>query len=1011
MDNLELDALSRNRIVADVNENFFVEAGAGSGKTTMLVNRMVAMVESGIPIDKICAITFTKAAAGVFLRRFQKILINRSNPNYKYVDKGRAGDLPAPTEETRERCRVALQNIDLCFMGTIDSFCNLVLGEHPSEAHIPSDASIVTDEEMEGILKQEFVKILGGVYGKELAERGRSFSAIHWNAEEVFVEGMGVILNNRNAHFNFEEYKPLDVDKEFKVDREELLDLLKSCYENEDSIKYSGNKDSVTAWGELYRSRNNLSKKWSLDLNGTIKALKNIESMNLTKDASEKCNLGGDRFLEMGRSALKLNIGDLIIKLLSVQYSASMTFLCQSVDYVEQSLREVGKLTFYDYLLYLRNMLREDAKKEGKLINYIYNRHSYFLIDEFQDTNPMQAEIFFYLTSEKPVPIWEDCCPRKGSLFIVGDPKQSIYRFRNADVTSFLKVKGLFENGVGEILKLTRNFRSTKADCNFFNNVFSKLLATETETQSKYEMIPLPEENKTQIFDGVYSYMCYEGDNGRETHPNLTDEKQIVKLINTLVGNKNYKILPEDEDEPREITYKDFMIITPSKTRLPRYIEALEQNNIPVRAEGKVLFEESEALKAIYSIYAAVSDKTDGIALNRALKSVLIRFTDNLLVNYLKTGRKITLSNVVYDEELPELDEKYLAVDKALDILRQLSKDSNNLSPAALFVNIMEKFEVFKYASSEHLEIVYYTLELIRSAETQGLIVSHKDGAEFMLNLINGGAEQERCLKLLEDTNCVHLANLHKVKGLEAPIVILAYAYTFKSDPSIRIEYLKDSTEGYVFAVKTKNDDSGNSYSLFETKEFDDTKKNTEKDCLKDENVRLIYVGATRARNALLVCDSVFANANGDRHTSGWSPLIKEGLPDVFENLIDNEDFKKYEASKVLATDLYNDANESQILKKKSEMKPSYELKIPSGIPLQSKVVESAEDFDLNGEMSSDLLDADKSLENEALNDQKNDIPLIHTVPDIVGTLTHMMMERNKINLLKKKWQNTWMCH
>ena len=148
---LEKDTLSRNRIVSEMAENFFVEAGAGSGKTTMLVSRMVAMVESGIDISRICAITFTKAAAGEFYDRFQKLLIERSDPSYVVSDPKRPGSLKQPDDITRERCAKALQNIDLCFMGTIDSFCSMVLSEHPSEAGIPSDAKIVSDEEAASI--------------------------------------------------------------------------------------------------------------------------------------------------------------------------------------------------------------------------------------------------------------------------------------------------------------------------------------------------------------------------------------------------------------------------------------------------------------------------------------------------------------------------------------------------------------------------------------------------------------------------------------------------------------------------------------------------------------------------------------------------------------------------------------------------------------------------------------------------------------------------------------------
>ena len=129
-----------------------------------------------------------------------------------------------------------------------------------------------------------------------------------------------------------------------------------------------------------------------------------------------------------------------------------MDFLNSCVPHLVKAMRDEGKMTFFDYLFYLREMLRKDAEKDGKLIQYIYDRHSYFLIDEFQDTNPLQAEIFFYLASANPNSQWKECVPRPGSLFIVGDPKQSIYRFRGADVTSFLNVKTLFEKNGGAIL-------------------------------------------------------------------------------------------------------------------------------------------------------------------------------------------------------------------------------------------------------------------------------------------------------------------------------------------------------------------------------------------------------------------------------------------------------------------------------------------------------------------------------------------------------------------------------
>ena len=155
MDSLTIDSTSRDKIIKEIFQNFFVEAGAGSGKTTMLVNRMVAMVEAGVPIEKICAITFTKAAANEFYERFQKALSERANPDYEYKAEGYAGELPAPKEETRVRCQEALNNIDLCFMGTIDAFCYMLLTEHPTEARIPSNALLLMENDIRALYKQE----------------------------------------------------------------------------------------------------------------------------------------------------------------------------------------------------------------------------------------------------------------------------------------------------------------------------------------------------------------------------------------------------------------------------------------------------------------------------------------------------------------------------------------------------------------------------------------------------------------------------------------------------------------------------------------------------------------------------------------------------------------------------------------------------------------------------------------------------------------------------------------
>lgn len=977
---IDIDAISRDRIVSETDKNFFVEAGAGSGKTTMLVNRMVAMVEQGKDIEKICAITFTKAAAGEFYERFQKLLIDRSSDEYVWEDKGYAGQLPKPTEETKERCRIALQNIDLCFMGTIDSFCGMVLSEHPSEAGIPSDATIMSDVDVQVLYKREYVKICEGEYGKELAEYAKSFRMLYWNAEDVFVKGMTLVMNHRNAHFNYSEVKAVNVDVQYKRERESLIKALE-CLINHPELMYDGNKESVNAWEQLPTAYKAIKSRWSNNYSRVIRALDKISKIKLVKTALETNGASLTGELEFGGAKngwLELTAtkeGGVLEKLSDIQYGLSMTFLMKCVPIIEGAMRDLGAFTYFDYLYYLRNMLKEDATKDGKLIKYIYERHRYFLIDEFQDTNPMQAEVFFYLSAENPVEKWTECVPRQGSLFIVGDPKQSIYRFRSADVTSFLKVKGLFELAGGEILTLSRNFRSTKQLCSHFNSAFAGMLPDETVTQSKFEEIPLPDETIDE-FQGVYTYTAYTGTLEAE-HPDETNPKQIGRIICSIVNNPNIKIKGKDDKEPRMVKFNDFMIITYGKSKLSEIMGRLDELNIPTRVEGKVPFEDNEALSEILKIYKSAADILDSLALYGALNSKLIGHSRGDLLNYKAKGGKISSYSMLDEEELS--DEKAIAVAKSISKLNDLGKKALTLSPAALMSDIIDTFEIYRTVSSDNMEIVYYALELMRNAERSGIVNNLKDGAAYIQTLVEGGSDEERCLSLNDNRDCVHMANLHKVKGLEAPFVILSASPQFRTGVSERFTHEEKGSEGYVFSLDEKGS-NGTSYSLFKTSEYTD-EKDAEKQALNDENKRLVYVAGTRARNALIICDSISKVGRNEGHKSIWKDLMEPGKTDLFSVIDDVKESIDVSFSSVDSTELYINAATNSVLNDRSVENSSFEIKNPSHARIKSKLADDEAEV---------IAVIEQVGEAEVTTDNKSNM---HRFPALLGTMTHRLME------------------
>ena len=947
MTNLELDTLSRNKIVSEIETNFLVEAGAGSGKTTMLVNRMVAMVENGIDISKICAITFTKAAANEFYDRFQKLLIERSNPDYVWEDKGIAGQLPCPTPVTRSRCEEALRNIDLCFMGTIDSFCNMVLSEHPSAAKIPSDSTLITDVDAALMYSQYYVRICEGEFGEDIADMARTFNLLHRDGKKVFAECMPFFMENRNVHFNFPRETNFDIDTLFADVRKGLISLMKYLCENKEAFRYDGNKESTKVWDEIEKFYGLIRRRWSTNYSSVIYAISKLLKLCVTSAAAadnpplinkwfEQSKRGGFyKFTEdFAATSKELN---------RLKYSISMTLFDACKTVFENELREKGCLTFFDYLFYLRNMLKEDAENnEGRLIKYISRRHSYFLIDEFQDTNPMQAEIFFYLASETPNPRWEQCLPKPGSLFIVGDPKQSIYRFRGADVRAFLYVKELFVDHVGEVLSLCRNFRSTKTLCEYFNRVFTNLLPQETPDQSKFEEIPVPDETLNEL-QGVYTYKTY-GGKAADDNPGHEDRHLIPDIVRRLVNQEKYLIRAKGDKEPRPIKYSDFMVITYGKQKLGPIMEEFRIHDVPVKVEGKIPFETNAALNEAFKLYSAITNTEDILSLYGSLTGKVFRLLDKDILDYKDCGGKLTLKS---NFDRSGCEEEYaLKVADAIESLKSWNRKSQSMSPAALFVDIVEKFKIFNYVPADNIEVLYYTIELIRSAEKAGIIVNHKDCVLYVSELLSGKSDQERCLALSDNLDCVRMANLHKVKGLEAPIVILAGAANRQRPVTRRIEHNPDGTEGYVFKITPENDGFKAS-PYFETSifaEFEDAEK-LSRDA---ETQRLIYVGATRARNALIVAQRYQYTGKNETLTlnSKWSPIVESETPDIFE-FLGNPSYKGSSSGGVKnSTDLYEKGEEECVINHSDngELRANeintYSVLNPSLLRVKSKVSE-----------------------------------------------------------------------
>lgn len=930
---LRIDKDARSKIVRNIDTNYFVSASAGSGKTTSLVARMVSMVISGIDVSKICTITFTKAAANEFYSRFQKLLSEMCNPITNdssrsakellsiYQDDN--GELPLIC---RSRCFEALQNIDLCFMGTIDAFCNMIISEHPMEANVPASAKILEDEELNKFYYDEYKKIDSGYYNDidpNLQNEFVEICSLQSQPKKSFACIMQDFMNHRNFNIIIEEFNLAFNNYITKEDRDYVISLAKYLVKNKEYIA-KDTIDATNACEKFLTHKNIFKSNWANNTYNIKKYLDEIKKLHFDSNIEVSDVYSLDKIrnninLQFSKD-VKAKIDAIIYKIKYYVYLKSANFYKKCVPIIENELRKNGAFNFFDYLYYLSDMLERDSKKGGLLIKHIQNRHRYFLIDEFQDTDPLQSKIFFYLAANKIDPDWRKCIPNKGSLFIVGDDKQSIYHFKGADVLAFINIKNIFSNpDVGEVLLMTQNFRSTIYLKQWFNETFKEMFKNPTGTQCEFLPIPLKfnedEEDikpvvmeKGKYLTKVYKYASQKGE----------DPQIVSKMIKELVDNPKV-LMPRPVDKktgirPKEtLNYNDFMVITSNKTHMTEYINAFVENKIPFMIEGKTAFNNCKILCVLTAIlYSFVyQDYPDNVYSSLS--------TDGL--NYSK-NRILKFRNGESDKELEEV----------YNILNELYMASKKYSVSVVFDLALSKLKLFRDVSSEYAEYIFFTLELLRSAENEGSIVTYQEGVDYLNTLVYGESGLERCIALTKGENRVHIANLHKVKGLEAPVVILASPSAKKHPNNAHIDRTNGNNDCYFIKVSEQTGEIKPNYlenPLYSSK---GGLVDIESNYCDEEKKRLVYVAATRAQRILLV--------SYIEKTSYWKELI--------ENISDEDEFsnsglvgeeKEFTQDVVNADSLYEEAKDDLIDFTKEELnKKTYHIIKPSQVKVDNKI-------------------------------------------------------------------------
>ena len=520
--------------------------------------------------------------------------------------------------------------------------------------------------------------------------------------------------------------------------------------------------------------------------------------------------------------------------------------------------RQAALVDFDDLLHHARNLLKDNAAVRQALAR----RYPRILVDEFQDTDPLQAEILWLLcgAGDESEP-WTARTLRPGSLFLVGDPKQAIYRFRGADVDTYLAAKrALIAQDPGSILEITANFRSLAPILEFANSRFQPLLSEEAGQPG---FTPLAA-TRAASSDGpaVASFEipidASHKDAKGKLNGELVREREaaiVAEIVQRLIGN--YEIWDKRTRSMRVCRAGDIALLAPTGASLWRYERALERRHVPVASQaGKGFFRRQE-VQDLIALSRTIADRRGTLAFGALLRGPLVGLSEEEIADIiaaLPAQEGGTLSRLHLWTDRRSVTHPILG--HTLEVLQNLARKARTTTPYQLLAEVIEELNIRPILRARHrlaperaLANVELFLELARAYDGRGLLA-------FSLAMRRNWTDTEAQVEGRPDAEAdsVPIMTMHLAKGLEWPIVIPINSATELYDDTSFLHRRSDDTVYFKLLDQAPADH--------------EIVKAAERDQLRRERVRLWYVAITRP------CDLLLLPGHSERKTNDWMSIV-----------------------------------------------------------------------------------------------------------------------------------------
>ncbi len=864
-------------------QSIYIKASAGTGKTYNIqkIVRQLLERKDVSQLEKILIVTFTEKAAGELRDRIRKELIGFD------------------------------ADVDNAPIYTIHSFCQQTLEEFAFTAKKPASLELIDEGEISDFIDRAIRD------GLENDENFRTeLIALFENAEnkDSFIESFKDDLKQAVAkYYPDEEIVRLETEKQPTIfnGREITIDEYKIYSSFDLLIETQEFKDNLAKLEKLAQQNEETFERESIGLDDKKKKKledKLLKLPNFYKDlnshlANKEIKFDGKKFRSFNdEEEQKLfcffyelkNIKGLFKIFTANFYQMHLPNLYQAWQ-LEKSQNK--QQSFNDMI---RNVREAVCEKKSALKKELQKKYDVAIIDEFQDTNQQQWDIFREVFKNE-----------SHSLIVVGDPKQSIYAFQGADVNVYENAIGTFENGY----KLSHNYRSTDQMIEACNGLFEQDFFKGSDiTFFKSEPPEAPEDKTSNAtFDGKEIkpfWICNsEKEEKKENEPAKKIEcpisaEEFAKLaVEKIVdcctydknGNTRLQVYEKKEKNFRNVSFKDFAVLAKTSSEMEEIENAMKDSGIPfLRYKDKNLFSGIECKHWISLINAIASPDFTGH--NRAFLSeaLFTRFFD------------IPIENVTDEKyDSPTCDER-----KALIEWKMLADDRKW---AKILESIFEKTQIEKRLSgldnlqilSKFRQIGEYIVEYLYKNDSSldgvsrhlSRLVARTEGADDEGSLVARGT----------DFDCVQLMTIHASKGLEFPVVIVAGGFKQRNNQIPQV---------YLYHEE-KKDDEGNTVGKYAKLSFSEDGKEKMKKEEEIEWQRLFYVAYTRA-SSLMILPNYEKNKSGDKRIDNvFTKTVTASLSAFMQSEANKKLYENFIFSEKDSRDLSKEVQE--ILKHKKE--------------------------------------------------------------------------------------------